>query len=990
MYNFFNNLEIAKNKIISHLHKELFEEKDKDESYFIPEERNMNCCKQKSVDLCVSSTEKTPSKENHINEEDIIYDHNNKNKNKNINRNLIDSTKREVLIQTDLLEEEKKDIITNIFTNEEKYKTRKNKQNDMVPLDKDQKVFMDFEYNQKDASNEEVYYGNMTICTQEKKKKNPFEDYKNKEDCKYVINEINKYNVDDNNNNNNKYYGNNKYYDNVYFNMNNCYTNNKELPLLEKKQNDVDSLLILKNEKNYVKKNETLNDKISPSCVINKDGENEMNHSFSEPFIDIIKDEEEKKEERASQYYNQNEIKKINQKDVSVETEFYMKDSLLDSLEKLLIKNVSFNFVRKEYINIFQDMLTSKRDVRWKKDKKEMNIEEKEPYNNKHNNNDRCSHFCDKDKNKDQEKNINNIEDQNIDHVQDQNIDNVQDQNNHQNEHFDMLGKLLMSDMKSLFTDTIYCYSDLNKINNFNNMINKYVEEIKTLKKKEKMLNDINERQTFQLLQLAQQISHIKTEQDISHDLLNDDIRSSEKCEYMEKEIKKLEKENEKLQNHLKDKMTYMKQNFELKCYIQNIQEDIKNKNFLYTKINEEKHQLENKLIKYYEYLQIIKEDLYGYKKLLYDFKINENHVVNRFKMFLTNYKKCHHVKYYKLGKESNGWIIQKKAKRKKKKKKKKKNMHNWKFSHLKGGNFKRVKFFKWIDDDMMHNNDDNMLHNVDDDNIIHNDDDNNIIHNNDDDNNIIHNNDDDNNIIHNDDDDDNNMLHNNNDNNVIYGETPSNHNISCKTKTNNTIKNISNYNTTKNCSPKELINKINYYKYQLDEYKSIYLKNKNNAHSQLRETKKLLSYEIRKNKMIEKKYELLSNKFQDIYTTFNDEKKDIQNYNNKKKNENSYKKDSISTQELLNEINLLTEEIKKFKEDQILLQQDVNNKSKIISHLIKKHALSEEHFRLDKSFNIFNNKLTYDEMKKVMEETLIENIRLRTDLMTLAKSINK
>ncbi|ETW50633.1 hypothetical protein PFMALIP_01361 [Plasmodium falciparum MaliPS096_E11] len=286
----------------------------------------------------------------------------------------------------------------------------------------------------------------------------------------------------------------------------------------------------------------------------------------------------------------------------------------------------------------------------------------------------------------------------------------------------------------------------------------------------------------------------------------------------------------------------------------------------------------------------------------------------------------------------------------------------------------------------MLHNDDDNIIRNVDDDNnIIHNDDDNNIIHNNDDDN-MLHNNDDDN-MLHNDDD---NIIHNNgDDNNVIYGETPSNHNISCKTKTNNTIKNILNYNSTKNCLPKELINKINYYKYQLDEYKSIYLKNKNNAHSQLRETKKLLSYEIRKNKMIEKKYELLSNKFQDIYTTFNDEKKDIHN-NNNNNNENSYKKDSISTQELLNEINLLTEEIKKFKEDQILLQQDVNNKSKIISHLIKKHALSEEHFRLDKSFNIFNNKLTYDEMKKVMEETLIENIRLRTDLMTLAKSINK
>ncbi|SOV74634.1 conserved Plasmodium protein, unknown function [Plasmodium sp. gorilla clade G3] len=1047
MFNFFNNLEIAKNKIINHLHKELFEEKHKDESYFIPEERNMNCCKQTSVDLCVSSTEKNPPKENRINEEDIIYDHNNNNNN---NHNLIHSIKREVLIQTDLLEEEKKDIITNILTNEEKYKIGKNKQNDIVPIYNDQKVYMDFGCNQKDASNEEVYYGNMTISTKKKIYNNPFENYTNEENHKYVSNEINE--INDNNNNNN----NNKYYYNVHFNTVNCYKNNNELHLLEKKQN-------------YVKKKETLNDNISPYCVINKDGENEMNRSFSEPFIGVIKNEEEKKEESVSKYHNQNKIKKINQKDVSVETEFYMKDSLLDCLEKLLIKNVSFNFVREEYINIFEDIVTSKRDVRGKNDKKGMNIREKDLYNNKHNNNDSCLHFCGKGKNKDEneEKNEDKNEDKKKDEVEDENeVENeVEDENedenededkdkdkvkdkykNHnKNEHLDMLGKLLMSDMKSLFTDTIYCYSDLNKINNFNNMINKYVEEIKRLKKKEKILNDINERQTYQLLQLAGQISHIKTEQDISHDILNDDIRLNEKYEYMEKEIKILEKENGKLQNLLKDKMTYMKQNFELKCYIQNIQEDIKNKNFLYAKINEEKHQLENKLIKYYEYVQIIKEDLYGYKKLLYDIKINENNIVNRFKMFLRNYKYCYHMKYYKRGKESDVWLMQRK------KKKKKKNMQNWKFSHLKGGNFKSVKFLKLIDDDMLHNNNDNddmlhnnndnddmlhnnndnddMLHNNNDnDDMLHNNNDNdNMLHNNNDNNNMLHNNNDDDNMLYNNNDDDNmlynnndddnmlynnndddNMLYNNNDDdnmlynnnegdnnddniNSIYEETSSNHHVSCKTKKNNTIKNISNYNLTKNCLQEELINKINYYKYQLDEYKSIYLKNKNNAHSQLRETKKLLSYEIRKNKMIEKKYELLSNKYQDIYTTFNDEKHKINNFNNNKNNnENSYKKDSMSTQELLNEINLLTEEIKKFKEDQILLQQDVNNKSKIISHLIKKHALSEEHFRLDKSFNIFNNKLTYDEMKKVMEETLIENIRLRTDLMTLAKSINK
>ncbi|SOV12468.1 conserved Plasmodium protein, unknown function [Plasmodium sp. gorilla clade G2] len=952
MFNFFNNLEIAKNKIINHLHKELFEEKNKDESYFIPEERNMNCCKQTSVDLCVSR-EKSPSKENHINEEDIIYDHNN-------NNNIIDSIKRETLIQSNPLEEEKKDIITNILI--KKDKIEKNKQYDMIPLNDNQNVFIDFECNQNDASNEEMYYDKIKIRTHEKICNNTFEDYKNEENDKCVSN-----------NNNNIYYDNKKC-DNLHFNTPNCYTNKNEFALLEKKQNYVDSLLISKNKKNYIKKKENLNDNILSYCVINKDGENEMNGSIFEPIIGVIKNEEEKKEESSIQYHNQNEIKKNNQKDVSVETEFYMNDSLLDSLEKVLIKNVSLNFGREDYINLFEDIVTSTRDVKGGNDKKEINIKEKNLYNNKYNNNDGCSDVCEKDKKKN---------------------DEIK-----KNEHLDMLSKLLMSDMKSLFTDTIYCYSDLNKINNFNNMIDKYIEEIKTLKKKEKILNDINERQTYQLLQLSGQISHIKTEQDISHDILNDDIRLSEKYEYMEKEIKKLEKENENLQNLLKDKMTYMKQNFQLKCYIQNMQEDIKNKNFLYTKINEQKHQLENKLIKYYEYIQIIKEDLYGYKKLLYDIKINENNLVNRFKMFLRNHKNWYHVKYYKRGKGSDAWHMQTKRKKKKKKKKKK-------YAQLKGENIKTVKLLKEIDNDMTHenyddnmlhdnNDDDNMLHDNNDDNMLHNNNngDHNMLHDNNDDHNMLHNNNNDDNMLHNNNNDDN-MLHNNNDDtiNVIHEKASSNHHVlSCKTQKNTTIKNISNYNLTKNCLQEELINKINYYKYQLDEYKSIYMKNKNNAHSQLRETKKLLSYEIKKNKMIEKKYEHLSNKFQDIYTTFNDEKHKINNNNNNKNddNKNPCEKDAMPTQELLNEINLLTEEIKKFKEDQILLQQDVNNKSKIISHLIKKHALSEEHFRLDKSFNIFNNKLTYDEMKKVMEETLIENIRLRTDLMTLAKSINK
>lgn len=44
---------------------------------------------------------------------------------------------------------------------------------------------------------------------------------------------------------------------------------------------------------------------------------------------------------------------------------------------------------------------------------------------------------------------------------------------------------------------------------------------------------------------------------------------------------------------------------------------------------------------------------------------------------------------------------------------------------------------------------------------------------------------------------------------------------------------------------------------------------------------------------------------------------------------------------------------------------------------------------RIDNNFVLFKNKLTYDDMRKVMEETLIDNIRLRTDLITLGNICN-
>ncbi|XP_023056755.1 uncharacterized protein LOC111534364 [Piliocolobus tephrosceles] len=194
-------------------------------------------------------------------------------------------------------------------------------------------------------------------------------------------------------------------------------------------------------------------------------------------------------------------------------------------------------------------------------------------------------------------------------------------------------------------------------------------------------------------------------------------------------------------------------------------------------------------------------------------------------------------------------------------------------------------------------------------------------------------------------------------------------------------------------CNTYDLVEKINYYKLTLCEYKRL-LKKQNTSNTKLKEIQKLLSYEIEKNEIINQKYIDLLSKVRDV--TKKKEEQGHRHRHEQKEQEiiSTYKqtieyKTTLKIQELLNEIKFLTQDIEVLKDHQNLLQKDVNDKNKIISHLIKKHALNEEHFRLDTSFEIYNDQLTYNEMKKVMEETLIENIRLRNDLMTLAKSVN-
>ncbi|CBZ51244.1 conserved hypothetical protein [Neospora caninum Liverpool] len=104
-----------------------------------------------------------------------------------------------------------------------------------------------------------------------------------------------------------------------------------------------------------------------------------------------------------------------------------------------------------------------------------------------------------------------------------------------------------------------------------------------------------------------------------------------------------------------------------------------------------------------------------------------------------------------------------------------------------------------------------------------------------------------------------------------------------------------------------------------------------------------------------------------------------------------------------------LKEEFSQLSVAQTLLQNDVARKAEIIAFLVKKYALNEEAFRgplpAASSFGwkklaaaaaeavggtAGHSSLSLDEMQKVVEETLLENIRLRTDLATLAEDFGR
>ncbi|CRH01040.1 conserved Plasmodium protein, unknown function [Plasmodium relictum] len=674
---------------------------------------------------------------------------------------------------------------------------------------------------------------------------------------------------------------------------NNDYENLTNKSITTKKKKEIEKNKISNNYEKAV----TLNKKLN-KVKINKD-ENKNSLSKNE---DIISNDDNKNCDIL--YYNcdlkNDEKQQLRKKDISIETDFFLKKNDLNRFEDEIIKNINHNLVNEEYSTIIENIISLKKQ-----------------HDNRNDNNIDSFKLC-----------------------------------------IQKLFKLFIGDINDLFNNIIYCNNDLDNMKYINDLKKKYVNEITDLKKKEKMLSDINERQTNQLLQLSGQISHIKNDsENYDNNYLN------EKFENLEIEIKKLKDEKQKLHNLLQDKMIYMKKNFELKCYIKSLESSINKKSLLCVSLKNEKKVLTEKLKKYYEYFQLTKEDLNIYKRTFYDIKKDEKKIKEKYTSFLRNYMNKRIFKYSKEKKKIKKFFKQKKVKLK----------------YIRLLNKKNEKLTLNNDEAFSKNSNKKVSDNDNSKNLYNNDNNKKIINSN---NKILLK--DDKMLIRNDKklSIENNLLFNN------YGLSIKNDYLSSLDKRNEMNKNliinkendikVKKKNLTDYENNEELINKINYYKLLLEEYKYFSLKSKNSTNTQLKEMKKLLSQEKKENEMIQKKYECLLDKFQDA-------KKD--NTINSEINESHQ---NLKIKELLNEINELTKEIERLREDQLLLQEDVNNKSKIISHLIKKHALNEEHFRLDKSFSIFNNKLNYEEMKKIMEETLIENIRLRTDLMILAKSVKE
>ncbi|CAD2095504.1 conserved Plasmodium protein, unknown function [Plasmodium vinckei] len=491
--------------------------------------------------------------------------------------------------------------------------------------------------------------------------------------------------------------------------------------------------------------------------------------------------------------------------------------------------------------------------------------------------------------------------------------------------------------------------TDINYLNNVNK---KYLDEIKKLKKNEKILTDINERQTKQLIQLSGQISNIKNYDETFEEYNNKEIKKESDLTYLKDNLKNMETENkilkdekQKLQHSLHDKLLYIKTNFELKCYIKQLEDIINTKSEIYKKLKIEKISLDEKVNKYYEYMQLINADLCMHKNVLYNIKQNEKNEKKKVIKFIN--ENNHRIRSL--------WI-------------------NNEGTHIKMKKKKIKILYKQCP-----------LHCNWNDNIKHSDTNKNI--------NI-------NDVI----------VRNKIDINhsatkvaklkTCMGDRKCQSDFECARRSEKNYKKnyrkdavIKCHDPTKvnkknnfdfsKISKEQLVEIVNDYKLILNEYQLAEKKKKKNldTNEKLKEVKKLLLDEMEKNKIIQTKYQNVLKKI----TNINEDGILIPDDKKTPECKTFEYKTSIKIQELLNEIIFLTKEIEKLKDDQIVLKQEINTKSEIISNLMKRNALDDQrHFRIDGSFDLFKNKLTYDDMKKVMEETLIDNIRLRTDLITL------
>ncbi|SBS95245.1 conserved Plasmodium protein, unknown function [Plasmodium ovale] len=664
-------------------------------------------------------------------------------------------------------------------------------------------------------------------------------------------------------------------------NMKSLFWEDRDLVLDEKEEREEDS-----GEEGENQENVPTNNKSDNALIEEVEGEkteegNHCNQVKAEEDAENYKVDVHSKREINANMSLKNDKREFNmKKDVAVITEFFMEESLLDSLHKEIIYHIGHYDVHMEENN---DLMMVCKEIK--------------------NNRVKCN-----------------------------TSDNITNPNQRWFNDYDENKEIVMTYLRNALNSAIYCIKDVENIKCVNNVKRKYTLEINEMRKKEKILRDINERQTKQLMYLCGQISYMKNDHEIM-----EETNLHEQLEIMEKKITSLQEEKERLYNIVHDKITLMKRTFELRCYINNLEDAIHAKSVLCNTLIKEKKNLEQLVKKYYEQVKLSQEDVYMHRNFLqevYGYALGEAHKCRGFLAInggYTRFKRRGRLKrggWCKLVKLWQKWNEKYSAHRHIESSSEPAYVgeeltrsHTPCASRLKHASVKE----KWSPSPSPESAF---------------------------------------------------TLLDKKNGEAVSPSVPMEK--EARLVGDNSARHDS-HDRDYAHSRDELVQKIKRYRFLLEELQSA-LKRKNNSNDQLREAKKLLSSEVMKNEIMKKKYHHLLETFQDVHRTGD---------KSCPKEETAPGGDTpLMLQKLRNEISVLVHEVERLREDQLVLQEDVNSKSRIISHLIKKHALNEQHFRLDSSLGALKGSLTYDEMKKIMEETLIENIRLRADLFTLAKSI--